>query len=326
MINKLIEAAILLALMVVAYILAIVIHEFGHLCMGALSGYSFVSFRIGPIDIVNECGHIKVIVKKITESPGQCIMMPPDSKEPEKVPAILYHLGGGLFNVLTVLTALIIILVSKYYYLKAFCFLIGFFSLLLAALNLIPGTISNPNDGYNAKLCLKSKVDRKTIYHMLRIISNLSQSFGDISESEYSYSEECAYAPIMTFLKGYHYLDRGDFSTAEILFEKCADKEKNSKAYNRTEACKELLFCRLLRNASSEEIESLHDTELKEYLEKSQKNSLGCARVLYAYYKLYAKDMIRADEVRRRIEVLIKSVCLGEAKMEKKLIDMVQGK
>ena len=114
MTEKLIEAAIIIALMAVAYILAIVIHEFGHLCMGALCGYSFVSFRIGPIEIVNENGHVKVSFKRIPGVLGQCIMMPPDSKEPEKVPAVLYHLGGGLFNLITASTALLIFFVSKY--------------------------------------------------------------------------------------------------------------------------------------------------------------------------------------------------------------------
>ncbi len=65
---------------------------------------------------------------------------------------------------------------------------------------------------------------------MLRIVGNLTLSPGEIPESEFSYSEEGVYASIMTFLKGYHYLDRGDVSNAEILFEKCADKEKNSMA------------------------------------------------------------------------------------------------
>ena len=63
MTEKLTEAAIIIALMVVAYILAIIIHEFGHMCMGALSGYSFVSFRIGPIEIVNESGHAKDAIR-----------------------------------------------------------------------------------------------------------------------------------------------------------------------------------------------------------------------------------------------------------------------
>lgn len=160
---------------------------------------------------------------------------------------------------------------------------------------------------------------------MLRISGNLTQSPGDIPEDEFSYGEESTYAPIMTLLEGYHFLDCGDFSKAEILFKKCADKEKNSMAYYRIETCKELLFCRLIRNASSEGIEALYDTELKEYLEKSKKNSLRSARVLYSYFKLYAKDAIRADEERQRIDVIIRSVCSGEAKMEKKLIEMVQG-
>ena len=238
MTEKLVEAAIIIVLMVASYILAIVIHELGHMYMGALSGYSFVSFRIGPIEIVNENGHVKVSFKRIPGVLGQCIMMPPDSKEPEKVPAIPYHLGGGIFNLLTALTALLIFFVSDYYYLKVFCVLIGMFSFVLAALNLIPGIISAPNDGYNAKLCRKSQADRKSIYHMLRISGNLTQSPGEIPESEFSYSEDGVYAPIMSFLKGYHYLDRGDISNAELLFEKCADKEKNSMTYYRIEAFK----------------------------------------------------------------------------------------
>lgn len=76
MTEKLTEAAIIIALMVVAYILAIIIHEFGHMCMGALSGYSFVSFRIGPIEIVNESGHVKVRIKRVPGVLGQCIMIP----------------------------------------------------------------------------------------------------------------------------------------------------------------------------------------------------------------------------------------------------------
>ena len=193
----------------------------------------------------------------------------------------------------------------------------------MAALNIIPGIISAPNDGYNAKLCYKSLADRKAIYHMLRIVGNLTLSPGEIPESEFSYSEEGVYAPIMTFLKGYHYLDRGDVSNAEILFEKCADKEKNGMAYYRIEACKELLFCRLIRNASKEEIEALFDAELRDYLEKSKKNSLSSARALYAYYTLFEKNTAKAGEERQRTDVIIKSVCSGEAKKKKKLIDMV---
>ncbi|MCR5323934.1 MAG: hypothetical protein K6E85_11765 [Lachnospiraceae bacterium] len=95
-------------------------------------------------------------------------------------------------------------------------------------------------------------------------------------------------------------------------------------AYYRIEACKESLFCRLIRNASKEEIEALCDTELKDYLEKSKKNSLSSAHVLYAYYTLYAKDPVKADEERQRAEVIIRSVCSGEAKMEKKLLDIME--
>ena len=34
--------------MVLAYYLSVVIHESGHLVMGLRTGYSFVSFRVGP--------------------------------------------------------------------------------------------------------------------------------------------------------------------------------------------------------------------------------------------------------------------------------------
>ena len=46
---------------------------------------------------------------------------------------------------------------------------------------------------------------------------------------------------------------------------------------------------------------------------------------LCGYYTLYAKDQVKADEERQRTDLNIRSVCPAEAKMEKKLIDMVQG-
>ena len=45
---------------------------------------------------------------------------------------------------------------------------------------------------------------------------------------------------------------------------------------------------------------------------------------IYAYYKLYVGDAVKADQERQRAEVLMKSVCSGEGKMEKKLIEMVR--
>ena len=85
--------------MLVSIFLHIIIHEGGHLVCGLLSGYKFVSFRVGSLMLMKSNG--KYMIKKfhIPGTGGQCLMSPPDMKD-GKIPLVLYNLGGSFINII----------------------------------------------------------------------------------------------------------------------------------------------------------------------------------------------------------------------------------
>ena len=133
----------------VIILMHILLHEFGHLVCGLLSGYSFNSFRIANIMLIKNDNKISFKKLSIAGTAGQCLLSPPDLIN-KKIPYILYNLGGGLSNI--VLSILFYILhlnvldknISMFF---LFSSLIGMF---FGLSNIIPMKTSLiNNDGYN---------------------------------------------------------------------------------------------------------------------------------------------------------------------------------
>ena len=82
--------------LLMAYFIQAVIHEFGHLVFGLLTGYKFISFRIGSFMFIKKEGKLRVKLYKIVGTGGQCLMMPPPWNE--KLPTALYNFGGCILN------------------------------------------------------------------------------------------------------------------------------------------------------------------------------------------------------------------------------------
>lgn len=76
-----------------------IFHELGHLIAGLLTGYRFVSFRVGTYMLVKENGKLSVKKMTLKGTGGQCLMCPPPSK-PEEMEDTWYLLGGPMANML----------------------------------------------------------------------------------------------------------------------------------------------------------------------------------------------------------------------------------
>ena len=84
-----------------AIYLDVITHELGHWLFGRISGYRFVSFRIGSMTwIRGGDGKIHFKSMKLVGTGGQCLLSPPDMKN-GKIPVVLYNFGGCLLNLLT---------------------------------------------------------------------------------------------------------------------------------------------------------------------------------------------------------------------------------
>lgn len=88
-----------------ALILNIALHEAGHLIFGLLTGYKFISYRLGSFTIMRSNGKYVTGRMNVAGTGGQCLMLPPEPKD-GKVPSVLYNLGGAIVNALTGFLAL----------------------------------------------------------------------------------------------------------------------------------------------------------------------------------------------------------------------------
>lgn len=322
---KIIEAAYIILMVVITYELTMIIHELGHLVMAKLTGYSFVSFRVGPIMLVNESGNLRFRnTGFIKGTGGQCVMMPPDRTSAENTPMLLYFLGGGFFNLLTVLFAVPIGLLINHTYVKAFFLLLGIISGGQAIINLIPSKLVVANDGYSISRIRKSPSDRMALLNSLRISSHPECSFSEMPETYFVCQDEGEYANLSYILRGFYLMDRKDFSGAEKLFLKCNESIGKSNELYHLEATAALLLCMLLRNADDAAIEKIYDDNLKNYLEQTKVKQIDKRCVLYAYHLLHRKDELSANHEYTEMMKLKANASQGDLKTQMMLAEEIR--
>ena len=95
----LLHVAWLIVMMTAAFYLQTILHEGGHLVCGLLTGYRFVSFRIGSWMVQRENGRLRFHRYTLAGTAGQCLLAPPELTN-GKMPYKLYNLGGVLANLL----------------------------------------------------------------------------------------------------------------------------------------------------------------------------------------------------------------------------------
>ena len=139
----------------VAFLLTIIIHEAGHLVCGLITGYKYLLFRVGSLSLIKRRNKFEFKKFSIQGTGGQCILMPPDSDDPKKVPCFLYHLGGGLFNFLTAVIAFPAAFATHSNILRPFFLVLGMLSFFQALMNLIPLKGQIPHDGYTILMMIR---------------------------------------------------------------------------------------------------------------------------------------------------------------------------
>jgi len=158
---------VLLFSLVIWFMLAIVVHEFGHLICGWGSGYTFGFFKLGSLSwFIEADGEIKFKRSK-NFALGQCLMIPPDDEAEFKF--LLYNLGGVIFNFLAGSAMLLLwYLLPSGHLLRGFAVAGVVINSLLVVTNLIP-IRSQGNDGANIVEALKSADGKHAFYLLLYI-------------------------------------------------------------------------------------------------------------------------------------------------------------
>ncbi len=172
-----------------AYVfLVILVHEFGHLLCGLITGYQLISFRVLNMSICKNEDSLKLTLCKFHNSDGQCLMCPPDYKE-SKSPFFLYMIGGSLFDF-----AMFLIFfqlsqsLSLSYEIRMLLLVLAHIEFLGFIINIIPhrfnGVIS---DGLTVLLMLKDKNAVRCWYQHAHLYFELlnGKTYGDIEENTF---------------------------------------------------------------------------------------------------------------------------------------------
>lgn len=324
-------ALVYLILFVLIYILQIILHEAGHLIFGLLSGYEFVSFRVGSLTFIREGGKIAIKKFKVIGTGGQCLMMPPEGNGYD-CPYVLYNLGGVLMNAIISCLCIVISMLLPYNTVMGdICRLFFITGLIAIALNGIP-IKSLGNDGYNLLSIKRSKSERYSFYMILKINGLLHKGvrLKDMPIEWFNLSrEDCLEGRLASNLRtieaGY-YEDKKEFNKVREILEDLIDNSNNLGKLLKNELKCELLFCEILGECREEVINELYTKELKKYI-KATDCFISRKRLMYAYYLIIEKDNDKANKVLAEVEKVKKTYPVkAEVESELEIIDFIKEK
>ena len=319
-------AMVIMISLFITYLIQIILHEAGHFLFGRLTGYRLISFRILNIVIIKDKQGLHIGKYSTTGSLGQCIMLPPLSKD--KKPYVLHVVGGIVINAVTAVGALYFALsgYSLPYVIRIILITLSYNGFGLAILNGIP--TRQPlvlNDGSCLLKLLKNPLAQKCYFIELSMMPSLmkGKTYKDFAYKMLRVSEGADLSNTIIgnhkILESYYYMDRYEWDKArkcleafDPYFEKADSSLKNSIML-------EKLFLAIVRGDEKEYINKLY--QKLNYLFKKGKEDFSLIRVRTAY-KIYMNSNMDKQYTRNDLDKKYKNYAnKGEACFCINLID-----
>ncbi len=318
---------LLFALIYLAYLLQVILHEAGHLLLGLANGYRFSSFRIGKLMLVKRGGRMQWKRFYLAGTGGQCLMIPPEPQN-GKIPMGWFFLGGSLFNLVFGLGALPLAYLVResapwMIFFGAFG-VIGIFSALLNGVPLHTRLIAN--DGANA---WDMKRNAATALEFARHLEINAQSVEGVRLCEMpsawfekpsaSDLQNGAYAERAVFFCN-RLMDEGKFGEAlEEIRQLLSAKSAIAGVHRRLLIC-DLIYCELVGECRAEVLGEFYTREQYNFM-RSMKEFPSVIRTEYAYALLYQHDGSKARMLRDAFERCARSYPNeGEIRTEREIL------
>ncbi len=312
-----------------AHWLQLILHEAGHLVFGMLSGYRFLSFRIGRFVLMKQKGKLRFGRYSLAGTSGQCLMAPPDY-ENGSYPTVMYNLGGVFMNLIAAFLFLIIRL--KFHpagFFNSFGNMMIACGLSMALTNGIPlKTDMVTNDGYNALYQKKEKETARSSWLVLKMIEqqyngirlkDMDESWFEIKER---YDLQNSGTAELLWLKENRAMDEQDFDTAENLTGELLQEGTALSGLGRSLLQLDRLYIEFCRSGKDADSSVLQSGEMPAFL-KTMRDYPAVIRTLYADRTVHG-DSEKAEELRRHFEEIVPSYPYpGEVESERDLMDHI---
>ncbi len=327
--SSLVDFLVFTVALIIAFSLELVIHEAGHLVCGLLTGYKFVSFRIGSFVLTKTPQGLKIKKLSIPGTGGQCLLDPPPY-DGGNYPCTLYNAGGVLFNVLSaVIFWLLSTLPLGSIMVRIFrcTAVIGIYLALQNGIPLLTGTVAN--DGHNILYLNKNKTAKLGLWQSLKINKAANDGIrvkdmpaewfvkGDIADMKDGLGTGTLVA-----LAG-RYLDEHDFDRAREIYDLIRDQKLPLAGLHETMIMNDCVYLDILKKGAEADVSALKQKPHKQVL--AQMNGFpSVLRTRYAVAKVVEKDEAKAAEIRREFEKAASSYPMeAEVESERELMDLL---
>ena len=312
-----------------SYFLHIIIHESGHLIFGLLSGYQFVSFRVGSLTLYKIKGKYKFGKYKLAGTGGQCLMAPPEMKD-GMIPYRLYNMGGAIMNLLfSVPTITIWAMLRPTGLGKVFCVVWSIVGLFSAATNGIPMSMGQiDNDGKNAISLGKNKKALRAFWVQLKVnqmqvegmsLVHMPEEWFELPESEDMKN------PMIAVLGALHcnrMMEEKRYEEVSRKIDQLLRSETGMLGVHRMLLQIDQVFCEIMSSRNEKVLNSMNDKQVKQFM-KAMKNYPAILRTQYAYALHIEKDLNKAEKIKKRFERIMKTHPIqGELNAERQFIEV----
>lgn len=314
---------------VVILFLSVIFHEIGHLFFGLESKLSFDSFNILCFKIYKEKSKLKIKYDSIMPGTlGYCSMKFREDRNYKRKNIILYFLGGIIFNIILVITSIILYFSIENLIIKSICLFFLVINLYIAIGNCIPKKLISGVNSDMLHICLYNKNNNyiKSLGRLQKIINQINRG-KKLNELD----EELFYIPDT-------FVDNTEIDLAMIYIEYLISKKEYIKANNTIKTIKkkankllsesQVNILKVIQIESmfySKEdinrIKDIWDNDLEKYIHIMYKSNPSLLTIEYLYYKLYKKDNDRANIIMNQINKMSNSM---DRKTKKEIYDFIK--
>lgn len=296
-------------------------HEFGHFIFGKMSGYEFVSFKVGPLEWKQVDGKIKFsIIPQNFFVLGQCLMAPPKPKKKTYPKFYLYNAGGLIFSYLQCVISILIVIIVPSLYIKWLVLptvLVGMFLT-------INNSMYSPNGVNDVCNHINVKKNPKYIYsvmYQLEMIANISKGkrYGAKCYYEGYYEEKLNHItiPVVQF-KFFQAIEHNKFDEAKELSKVMKNNYSRMVFWvQKIGFYFDILYSDIVLSMNMRAFKrdfNRANTKIKEFCQKEGSDA-------YYYYKIYQRIYNNEYFVRDIVDELLKqeTLFIGERlSLEKK--------
>lgn len=284
----------------VCVMLAIWLHEAGHLVCGLLSGYRFASYRAGRLMLYRKNGRMRIGFYHVPGTGGQCLMVP-QTELGEAYPFVLYNAGGVLANALAAVVLAGAGLAVSHPLIRLMLLIAAAIQVILGVPNLF-SLKTIPTDGQNIRNMRKSEAQRVAFWRMLHIYEACVNA-APLREQPSDWFDDTLPGdgddPLTLSIKASTALrltDEGRFDEAAALYRALLADGRMAQTQRNECAC-ELLLLLCATEGASEETAALETKELRRYI-AATKGSLSRA-ALALVQALSSGDAVAVEKAER---------------------------